>query len=135
MMLKASSPYAKRVAWWNDHRKHFGKNDSSVLVWQADTRTMNPSVPESFIAAAYEDDASAASAEYGATFRSDIESFIAREAVDACVVPGRFELPPRESVRYVAFVDAAGGSGADSMAVASAHRVCYRAPHDFVRAL
>jgi hypothetical protein len=133
MMLKASSPYAKRGALWNDHRKHFGKNDSSVLVWQADTRTMNPSVPESFIAAAYEDDASAASAEYGATFRSDIESFIAREAVDACVVPGRFELPPRESVRYVAFVDAAGGSGADSMTMAIAHREGDRAVLDCVR--
>jgi hypothetical protein len=133
MMLKASSPYARRGALWNDHRKHFGKNDSSVLVWQADTRTMNPSVPESFIAAAYEDDASAASAEYGATFRSDIESFIAREAVDACVVPGRFELPPRESVRYVAFVDAAGGSGADSMTMAVAHREGERAVLDFVR--
>jgi hypothetical protein len=45
MLLKASSPYARRGALWNDHRKNFGKDDSAMLVWQADTMTMNPSVP------------------------------------------------------------------------------------------
>jgi len=110
MMIKASSPYARRGTLWNDYRKHFGKDDSPLLVWQAATRDMNPSVPASFVAAAYADDSSAASAEYGGTFRTDIESFISREAVDACVVSGRCELPPVEGVAYAAFVDAAGGS-------------------------
>ena len=35
---------------------------------------------------------SAAAAEFGAQFRSDVESFVTREAMDAVVVPGRFEL-------------------------------------------
>jgi hypothetical protein len=32
MMLKASSPYARRGALWNNYRKHFGKDDSATLV-------------------------------------------------------------------------------------------------------
>jgi hypothetical protein len=64
-----------------------------VLVWQADTLSMNPSVPQSVIDTAYEDDEASASAEYGAEFQRDIESFVQREAVDACVIHGRIELP------------------------------------------
>ena len=109
MLLKASSPYARRGALWNDYRRHFGKDDSSMLVWQADTMTMNPSVPQSIIDAAYEDDPANAAAEYGAQFRSDIEAFVTR-ALEACVIDGRFELPPMAKIAYSAFVDPSGGS-------------------------
>ena len=102
-------------------------------MWQADTRTINPSVPESFIAAAYEDDPSAASAEYGGLFRTDVENFVSRDVVEACVVPGRFELPPIAGVRYGAFLDAAGGSGADAMTLGIGHREGDRAVLDLVR--
>jgi hypothetical protein len=121
LMLKASSPYSRRGVLWNDHRKHFGKDDSAPLVWQADTRTMNPSVPEAVIADAYEDDPANAAAEYGAQFRSDIEAFVTREAAEAVVVDGRFELPPMAGVAYSAFCDPSGG-GADSMTLAIAHK-------------
>lgn len=117
VMIKASSPYARRGALWNDFKRHFAKDDSATLVWQADTRTMNPSVPQSFIDAAYEDDPASAAAEYGAQFRTDVESFVSREAVEACVVQGRFELPPVLNIQYVAFVDPSGGSS-DSMTMA-----------------
>jgi hypothetical protein len=121
MMLKASSPYARRGALWNDHRKHFGKDESTTLVWQADTRTMNPSMPQSVIDAACEDDPANAAAEYGAQFRSDIEAFVTREAVETSVVDGRFELPPTAGVTYSAFCDPSGGSS-DSMTLAIAHK-------------
>ncbi len=133
IMIKASSPYARRGALWNDYRKHYGKDDSAVLVWQADTRTMNPSVPQSFIDAAYEDDPSAASAEYGGVFRTDVENFISRDVVEACAVPGRFELPPTKGIRYSAFIDAAGGSGSDSMCLAIGHREGDRVVLDLIR--
>ena len=42
MLLCASSPYARRGALWDAHRRHFGKDDDPILVWHADTRTMNP---------------------------------------------------------------------------------------------
>jgi hypothetical protein len=121
MLLCASSPYSRRGALYDAWRKHFGKDDSDVLVWQAPTRAMNPSVPQSFIDAHLAEDPARAAAEYLAQFRSDIEGFVSREAVEATVVAGRFELPPAPRGGYVAFVDPSGGS-ADSMALAIAKR-------------
>jgi hypothetical protein len=120
MLLVASSPYSKRGILHTAWQKHFGKKRSPVLVWQADTRTMNPSVPDSLIKAAYEEDPIAAAAEYGAQFRSDVEALVTREAVEACTIPGRRELLPAEGIQYVGFVDPSGGS-ADSMTLAVAH--------------
>ncbi len=120
MLIAASSPYAKRGAMWEAFRRYFGKDGAPVLVWRASTRTMNPTVPQSVIDEAMERDTASASAEYLAEFRSDIESFIAREVVDAVTIPGRFELPPMAAANYVAFVDPSGGS-ADSMTLAIAH--------------
>jgi hypothetical protein len=132
MLLKASSPYSRRGALWNDHRKHFGKDDSAMLVWQAPTTTMNPSVPEAFIAAEYENDPANAAAEYGAQFRSDIEAYVTREAAEAVVADGRFELPPMASATYSAFCDPSGGSS-DSMTLAIAHREGEHAILDAIR--
>ena len=121
MLLCASSPYARRGALWDAHRRHFGKDDDPILVWHADTRTMNPTVPQRVIDEATERDPAWAAAEYGAQFRSDVQSLVSREAVEACVSLGVRERPPVSGVRYSAFVDPSGGS-ADSMTVAVAHR-------------
>ena len=122
MMLCASSPYARRGELWRTYREHHGRDDAPVLVWNADTRTMNPSVPQSVIDAAHErDPVSAAAAEYGAEFRRDIEAFLAIEAIEACTRAGPLELPPVPGTSYVAFVDPSGGSS-DSMTLAIGHR-------------
>jgi hypothetical protein len=121
MLLCASSPYARRGALWDAHRRHFGKDGDTTLVWQAPTRTMNPTVPQRIIDEATERDAASAAAEYGAQFRSDVESFVNREAVDACVSVGVRERPPMPDVSYSAFVDPSGGS-ADSFTLAIAHQ-------------
>jgi hypothetical protein len=132
MLLCASSPYAKRGALYDAFRKYFGQAEAPVLVWKASTTTMNPSVPPSVISEAYERDPANAAAEYGAEFRSDIEAFVTREAVEACVIKGRFELPPTKGISYVGFVDPSGGS-ADSVTLAIAHREGDRAVLDAVR--
>ena len=119
-LLCASSPYARRGALWDAHRKHFGKEHDPVLVWQAATRVMNPTVRQSVIDDAMERDPASAAAEYLAQFRSDIESFVPREAVEACVAQGVRERAPVSGVTYCAFVDPSGGS-ADSMTLAIAH--------------
>lgn len=119
MLLCASSPYARRGALWEAHRQHFGK-DGLVLVWQAPTRTMNPSVPERVVREALKRDPAHASSEYLAQFRADIEGYVSHETIAACMVPGRRELPPVEGTTYSAFVDPSGGSR-DSMTLAIAH--------------
>ena len=94
MLLCASSPYARRGALWDAHRKHHGRDNDPVLTWQAPTATMNPSVPARVIADAYEADPASAAAEYGANFRVDVEALLSRETVEACIASGRHELEP-----------------------------------------
>ena len=119
-LLVASSPYAKQGIIWDAFRRHFGK-PGNIIVWKAETRRMNPTVPQSVIDEAMEADPAAAQAEWMANFRDDLEAFVSREAVDAVVLKGVREIPPRPGLRYVGFVDAAGGSGGDSMTLGIAH--------------
>jgi hypothetical protein len=91
---------------------------------------MNPSVPQRIIDAAYEDDS--ANAEYGAEFRTDVETFISREVVDQAVILSRHELPRIDGVGYVAFVDPSGGSS-DSMTLGICHMENERVILDAIR--
>ena len=120
MLLCASSPYAKRGVLWNAFRRHFGKL-GPTLVWKADTRTMNPTIPQEVIDEAAEADPVSARAEYGAEFRDDIETYVRREVVDDAVEPGRYEFPPVSGTTYFGFADPSGGS-LNSMTLAIAHR-------------
>lgn len=121
LLLCGSSPYSRRGALWTAFERYYGK-DGPVLVWRAATRTMNPTVAQSVIDAAYEADPVAAAAEYGAEFRSDLEAFVSREVVEACIDHGVHERPPISTIRYSAFVDPSGGSGTDSMTLCIGHR-------------
>ena len=120
MLLCLSSPYARRGALYDAHRRYYGV-DGDVLVIQAPTKALNPTVPQKVIDNAYAEDEVSARAEYGAEFRSDVEGFVSRDALEAAVVPDRRELPQVPGGRYVAFLDFAGGSGADSATLAVAH--------------
>lgn len=134
LLIVISSPYARRGELWRTYRNHFGSTASDVLVWKAPTWTMNPLLPRDsgVIAKAYADDEAVADAEYGAEFRRDLETFIAREVLDAVTVEGRHELPPLSEHAYVAFVDPSGGAG-DSFTLAIAHNEKGRGVLDLVR--
>src|SRR5712691_10894209 len=54
ILVCISSPYARRGALWNAYKRHYGKDTDGVLVWQAATAEMNPTVDPAVIAAAYE---------------------------------------------------------------------------------
>jgi hypothetical protein len=96
LLAMISSPYAKRGELFEAHRKHFGPaGDPRILVAQGASRIFNPSLPQAVVDRALERDHAAASAEFLAQFRFDIETFIAREQVEACVKPGLYERPPR----------------------------------------
>ena len=121
MLLGASSPYSRRGALWEAYKAHHGKDDSTTLVWQAATWVMNPTISRDDLDAEFQADPARASAEYNAQFRTDVETFVSREVVDAAVAPGRHELTPMSDTSYVAFVDPSGGS-VDSMTLGIAHR-------------
>ena len=122
MLIGISSPYKRSGLLWRKFRDCYAK-DGDILVVRAPSLMLNPTLDKAIIDRAMEDDPSAASAEWLGQFRSDIESFVSREAVDAVTVNGRFELPYASSTRYTAFVDPAGGSGQDSMTLAISHAV------------
>jgi hypothetical protein len=124
LLLCVSSPYARRGEAWRVYRKHFAVDDARVLVVQVPSRALNPTLPTDVIDAAYEDDPSRAAAEYGAQWRSDVETFLTYETIAAAVVPGRRELPAHADMMYLAFVDPAGsgGANADSFTAAVAHQ-------------
>jgi hypothetical protein len=120
MVIAGSSPYARRGVLWDAFRRWHGKDDARNLVWQAATRTMNPTVSQDFIDAEFERDPASANAEYNAEFRSDVAEFVSMDVLSACTNGGVFELPPMSGASYVAFVDPSGGSS-DSMTLAIAH--------------
>jgi hypothetical protein len=121
-LVAISSPYAKKGYLWTAYRKNFGADGNpKILVAQASSQTMNPNVDMDWIADQFAEDPVAAEAEYNAQFRSDVQSFVDREIIDACVVPGRYELAPVKGVKYQAFCDLAGG-GSDAMTLAIGHR-------------
>jgi hypothetical protein len=120
MLILASSPYARRGVLYDMHLQYHGKYDPRVLSWQAATEVMNPSIDPAYLADQYERDPVSASAEYGAQFRTDVEAFIAVEAIDAVTSDER-ERPYIAGKRYYAFADPAGGSGKDSFTLALGH--------------
>ena len=103
LLLCISSPYSRSGPLYQAHRDHFGKDDSGVLVWQAPTLTMNPSLAHGLVDRALEADPQAARAEWLAEFRDDISSFLDIETIEGLVIPGRPGLAPVPGMNYRAF--------------------------------
>lgn len=117
---------------WDVYKHHYGsKGDATILVAQAPSRILNPSLPQSVVDRALARDRTSASAEYLAMFRADIESFVPIEVVEACI--GDYvERAPEEKHRYHAFCDPSGGS-ADSFTLAISHKEGDRIVIDAIR--
>ncbi|PZX44577.1 hypothetical protein LY56_01825 [Roseinatronobacter thiooxidans] len=130
-LIALSSPYARRGMLWTTYKRHYGKA-SQVLVAQAASRTMNPTLPKRVVDDALKDDAARASAEYLAQFRADIEQFISVEVVTDAQRDRPLELPRQDGVSYSGFVDMSGG-GADEHSLAIAHREGERIIVDLVQ--
>jgi hypothetical protein len=119
LLIALSSPYAKRGELYQAFRRYWGQ-DGETLVWKADSRTMNPTLSGRVIERAYDRDSAAARSEWGAEFRSDLETYLPVQTVEQCVIPGRTHLPYSSEFRYAAFCDPSGGSK-DSMTMAVGH--------------
>jgi hypothetical protein len=131
-LIIASSPYSKSGILWETHRKHFGPDgDPRILVAQGASREFNPSLPQSVVDRALERDHAAASAEYLAQFRNDIQGFVSFEIVKGCL-GDHVEMAPITGRKYFGFVDPSGGS-ADSFTMSIAHRDGERVVIDAIR--
>jgi hypothetical protein len=131
-LIIASSPYARRGVLFELHKRHFGVDGDAILVAQGTSRDFNPSLPQSVVDRALERDHAAASAEYLARFRSDIETFVAYEVVQSCI-GDHLEMAPLAKHRYFGFVDPASGSGQDSFSLAVSRRDGERIVIDCIR--
>jgi hypothetical protein len=132
-LIAISTPYSQAGSLYEAHKEHYGQDDEHVLVWQADTRTMNPTIDAGLIQRELERDPDSASAEWLATFRTDLSAAFSPESLEACTVKGRDELPASPIIGYSGFVDPSGGK-ADSFTLAISHRDEDRTVIDLVRA-
>jgi hypothetical protein len=120
MLVGISSPYRKSGLLHAKFKKHFGRDDDDVLVIRAPTAALNPTISPSVIAAAIEDDPSAARAEWLGEFRDDIGGWADAAVIEAAVDAGVTVRPPRTDFGYVSFCDPSGGAR-DSFTAAISH--------------
>ena len=115
------SPHARRGEMWKTFNKHFGaKGNSAILVANGATRDFNPTIPQSVIDAAYEEDAAVARAEWGGQFRDDLESYVSPEVIAACTDGGVHQREYKQGLQYSAHCDPSGARG-DSFTCAIGH--------------
>jgi hypothetical protein len=120
MIVGISSTYRKSGLLYNKWKDHHGR-PGDILVIRAPSIVFNPTLDQADIDADMALDPERGAAEWLSEWRDDISDFVQREVVEAAVIPHRRELPRRAGVFYWGFVDASGGSGADSMALAIGH--------------
>lgn len=128
-----SSPYGQSGTLWEMHRRHYGKGDGAVLIWQADAPTMNATLPADYIKRMREDDPEAYRSEVLGEFRQGLTSLIDPAVLDRCVGEHQ-EIERQENVHYEAFVDPSGGRR-DPYALAIGHldKVSERVVVDCIR--
>jgi hypothetical protein len=120
-LICVSSPYGKRGEAWNVYKRDFGPDgDPKVIVANASSRTMNPTLSESVVTRAYERDAESAKAEYGGEWRSDVAGFLDYDLVESAVDYGVTVRPPMPGVYYRAGADPSGGAH-DSFTLSVCH--------------
>ena len=120
MLIGISSPYRRSGLLFEKWKAHFGKDDDDVLVIQAPSRILNPTLDQKIVDTAMARDPQVARAEWLAEWRDDVSTFLPREIIDTAVDIGVTVRPPRLGVRYKAFADPSGGVG-DSFACAVSH--------------
>ncbi len=110
-LICLSSPYGKRGALWEAVKRDYGPDgDPAIIVAKAASRTLNPLLSEKVVARAYARDETAARAEFGGEFRSDVSGFLDHETVAFAVDRGVTVRPPRpQQIRYRSGTDPSGG--------------------------
>ncbi|MCZ6624150.1 MAG: hypothetical protein O7B35_07965, partial [Deltaproteobacteria bacterium] len=127
-----STPYAKAGTMFEAHRENYGHDDAPVLVWQAGSKMMNPTISQELIDKEIQRDPEAGRSEWLALFREDISAAFPLDLIENCVVPGRAELLPSADLSYFAFTDPSGGRR-DAFTLSIAHRDDSKVIVDLIR--
>ena len=116
-LIAISSRNGSRGYMQNIRKRYWAQDDAPVLVWKADTLTMNPCYSEAKIERDSARD-SRMRAEYDPFYKYNEEEFFREDVVRSLVIPAP---PPFDKgVRYTAYVDSSAGMS-DSTVLAVAH--------------
>jgi hypothetical protein len=133
LLVLGSSVHRRRGYMHRRWKELFGNDAAEDICWIASSATMNPVLPARVVERALASDLARARAEYLSEWRSDLQGYIDREAIESCVDVGVRERLPQTGISYFAFCDPAGGSGQDAMTLAIGHREGDRVIVDLVR--
>ena len=123
LFLIGTTPLGRDTLVGDIWERHYGpKNDPVYLIWQADSRSMNPTLSAEDIALDIELDPERMTAEYTASFRQNQNSLFPYEKIECATDKGVFERQYDDCQTYTAALDASSGRAKDSFTLAIAHR-------------
>jgi hypothetical protein len=120
LLVGITTGYRRGGLAYEKWRTHYGRASDDVLVIQATSRQLNPTLPQRVVDEALERDPAVARSEFLGEWRDDIGTFISRDLIETAVDRGIIVRPPVPGVPYVAFADPSGGM-ADAFTLAVAH--------------
>jgi hypothetical protein len=121
-LILTSTPAGQRGVAWSWHQRAYGREDPEMLVVQAASDVMNPRLPRASLEQMRTLDPQGYEQEVRAQFLSGVHQLVEEVVIEQAVLPGVRELLPERGVEYVAFDDAASGSGKDAWASAIARK-------------
>ena len=133
MLLCASSPYARRGALWDAPTASTTARTAWCSVWQAPTRTMNPTVPQRSSTRPTRRTRRARRPSTAPSSAPTSRAYITREAVEAVASPRRPRARARGRVPVSSPSSIPAVARADSITLAIAHGEGDRAVLDVVR--
>lgn len=130
-VILISTPSAKQGLLWSFFKEGFDVPQRFTA--QAPTTSMNPVIPEEFIARERRRDSDYVAREFDAVFAERTQAFFSEELLDSCfTLLGDSRYKP--SFSYSCGIDQSGLSGRDRFAVVIAHKQGEKAIIDTVRA-
>ena len=110
MLVGISSPYRKAGLLYEKWKTHYGKDSEDVLVLQASSRQLNPTLDAALVERALQEDPASARSEWLGQWRDDIGAFVPLELIEGAIDAGVLVRPSKPGVAYFGFVDAASRS-------------------------
>lgn len=108
-LVKVSTPFLREGVLHRDFEQAYGKDDPDLLVWQASTALMNPSIGKDRLDRERRMDGKRFAREFEAQFVEDTTAFIPQPLIERAVITGREALPALAGRYYIGAVDASGG--------------------------